>query len=301
MKLSKPILICIILSCIIIIFLIGVFHKTIVEGFEEDSIPKKIWTFWDSEVLPEIIQKCINTWKTHNPEYEITVVNKSNLSTYLPDVDFSKIKHIESSTRFSDMVRLHILDRYGGIWSDASVICIKPYDSWISENKSEFIGFYMDSFTLPEFKESSPIIESWFFACKKGSVLVHDWLTEFLRISEYDTIDKYVEAVKSENVNIQNISNPSYLSIHVACQKVLQKGKHKPYHFKVLKAEDTAFKYLTTNEWNSEKAIQNILDCKHDDNATKKTCELLNTPIIKLRGTERETIEKNHSASVLFQ
>jgi len=293
---------------LVITILNGYYTKK--EGFTTE-IPKKIWTFWDNDDIPEIIQKCIHTWKKHNPNYEITVVNKSNLSEYLPDVDFSKIKHIENSPqKYSDMVRLHLLAKYGGIWSDASIICLKPYDSWIpdmQENSqngtAEFVGFYIDSFTLPQFKENSPVIENWFFACTEGSKMVNDWLNEFLRISDYDTVQQYVDAVKADDVNIQNIPSPTYLSMHVACQKILQKGVNRPYIFELLKAEDTAFKYLTQNEWDSKRAIQNILDCKDSDsdlNSNKERCEFLDSPIIKMRGDERITMEKMNYSGVFL-
>lgn len=283
---------------IIIILLISFYYKKR-EGFITE-IPKKIWTFWDNDDIPGIVQKCINTWKKHNPNYEITVVTKSKLSKYLPDVDFSKIKHIENSPeKYSDMVRLHLLAKYGGIWSDASIICLKPYDSWIPDKQTvsnaEFVGFYIDSFTLPQFKESSPVIENWFFACTEGSKMVNDWLKEFLRISDYDTVEKYIDAVKAEGVNIQNISSPTYLSMHVACQKILQKGPNRPYLFSLLKAEDTAFKYLTQNEWDSKRAIQNILDCKDSTSgldSIKESCKFLDSPNIKMRGVERKEMEK---------
>jgi mannosyltransferase OCH1-like enzyme len=72
------------------------------EGFTQNTeIPKKIWTFWDNDDIPDIVQKCIHTWKKHNPNYEITVVTKKSLSEYLPGVDFSKIKHIENLFTFS--------------------------------------------------------------------------------------------------------------------------------------------------------------------------------------------------------
>jgi Capsular polysaccharide synthesis protein len=286
------------LVIILFIILIGLiiytfFYNKRIEGFTS-SIPQIIWTFWDNENVPDVVQKCIHTWETYNPQYKIIVLSKTNLTNYL-DVDFSKIKHIsDSCEKYSDMVRLHILSKYGGIWCDASVICMKSYDSWIpyiqAENDADFVGFYIDSFTLPEFKKSSPVIENWFFACKKNSIMVNDWLKEFLRISDYDTVEQYVDSVKAEGVNIQNISSPTYLSMHVACQKVLQKGENRPYKFALLKAEDTAFKYLTKNDWNSEKAVKNILDCKHG-NKEVDNCDLLNTPIIKMRGVERKAMD----------
>lgn len=275
------------------------FKKTpILENFGENPIPKKIWTFWDTPDIPEIVHKCIETWKKHNPHYEIIVLNKQNISHYLPEVDFSKIKHIhnKSPEKFSDMVRLHTLAKYGGIWSDASIICLKPYDSWIpplqKKKNSEFVGFYIDSFTLPEYKEKSPVVENWFFACTSDSVFVEDWLKEFRRISDFNTVEEYVEDVKSQGVNVQNISSTSYLSMHVACQKVLQQP-NTSYRLELIKAEDTAFRYLTKNEWNSDTAIQNLLECK-EPNKKRDDCEFLDSPIIKLRGSDRRVMENKH-------
>lgn len=277
--------------------------KPILENFGENPIPKKIWTFWDSPNPPEIVNKCIETWKKQNPNYEIVVLNKENLSQYLPEVDFSKIKHIhdKSPEKFADMVRLHVLAKYGGIWSDASIICLKPYDSWIpslqEKKNSEYVGFYIDSFTLPEYKEKSPVVENWFFACVSNSSFVNDWLTEFLRISNFNTVEEYVENVKSQGVNVQNISSTSYLSMHVACQKVLQQPNAN-YRLELVKAEDTAFRYLTKNEWKSDAAIQNLLECK-EPNKKRDDCEFLDSPIIKLRGTDRRSME-NKDYQYLF-
>lgn len=296
-------LLLIILFIVLILLVIYIFfYNKRIEGYIS-SIPRIIWTFWDNENIPDVVQKCIHTWKKYNPQHKIIVLSKTNLTNYL-DVDFSKIKHIsDSPEKYSDMVRLHILSKYGGIWCDASVICMKSYDSWIpyiqAENDADFVGFYIDSFTLPELKQSSPVIENWFFACKEKSIMVNDWLKEFLRISEYNTVEQYVDSVKDEGVNIQNISSPTYLSMHVACQKVLQKGENRPYHFALLKAEDTAFKYLTKNDWDSEKAIKNILDCKNDNKQTDN-CDLLHTPIIKMRSSERKAMDTMNYSKIFL-
>lgn len=262
------------------------------------KIPNKIWSFWHSDELPTLVEKCIQSWKIQNPNYEITILNKKNLTEYLPDVDFTKIKHItESVQKYSDMVRLHILSKYGGIWSDATIICLKPYDDWIpklqEEKNCDFIGFYIEKYTLPEYKEYSPIIENWFFACVENAILIKDWLIEFSRISDYDTISEYIDSLKTEGVDLQKLDDPGYLTMHASLQKVLQKGPNKPYTFGLLKAEDNAYKYLTQNEWDSNKAIQNILDC-NNKNIDISKCDFYNSPIIKLRGMERAELEKNN-------
>jgi hypothetical protein len=291
----------ILLLLIICILLVCFFWKpNIIEHLEDNRIPKKVWTFWDSANPPEIVNKCIQTWRKHNPNYEIILLNKENILEYLPEVDFSKIKHIHGNSieKFADMVRIHILSKYGGIWSDASIICLKPFDSWIPQlqekKNAEFVGFYIDSFTFPEYKEKSPVVENWFFACVQNCSFVKDWLNEFLKISDFDSLDDYVENVKAQGINLQNISGTSYLSMHVACQKVLQQPGAN-YRIELLKAEDSAFNYLTKNDWKTNDAIRNLLDCKEPD---KKglDCDFLKSPIIKLRGHERREIEtQNYS------
>lgn len=266
---------------LIIIFSLNIRMVSEIESFYQDSeIPKIIWSFWDGEV-PDFIHRCVNTWRLNNPEYSIKLLNKSDLYSVLPDVDFNKIKHLDKPQRFSDMVRLHLLSRYGGIWMDASIICNKPLN-WVhniqTDTGCEFVGYYLDGFTEKKYCDTAKVIENWFFACVPGCKFVRNWLIEFSRISDYETIEKYVENVRSNNVSSQFINDTNYLAMHVACQKVLQHFDVKSYKLHLLKAEDSAYKYLVDNNWNTELAIDNgILKKKYDD-----------YEIIKLRGGERK-------------
>jgi len=277
----------------LVIFLFQLFKTK--EFFEENNdknmIPKKIWTFWNGEI-PDVVNKCIKTWKKYNPEYKITILNKENLSQYLPELDISNMKNIDSDARLSDIIRLNILAKEGGIWSDASIICLKPFD-WINDlhNKedSEFVGFYIDSFTIPQYKDKSPVIESWFFACVPQSKFVCDWRDEFSKITKFNSINDYLNDLKSQSVNFQNIAMPNYLTIHISAQKVLQ--GNKKYKLSLVKAEDDAFKYLTQNGWDSKKAIKNLVDCTNEPIKSTSSCSFLQGKIIKLRGDERKEID----------
>jgi len=271
---------------ILIVFMIYFFSRsTIFEGMtnnKKDEIPKKIWTFWDSPEVPDIVNQCIDTLREFNPDYDIVILNKTNISNYIPGVDFSKMKHInETPQRFSDMVRLHILSKEGGFWVDATIICQKPFE-WIQEIQrntgSEFVGYYINLFTLPHFLDTSPVVENWFFGCIKDSTFVKDWLNEFSTIVNYNTVEEYVDLQKTQ-IDFQNIDGPYYLSMHVAAQKILQTNVNK-YKLHLLKADDTAFKYLVDNHWDGYKAIQQLLHKKYIDQ-----------PIIKLRGGERNIIK----------
>lgn len=150
------------------------------DGGSQEGIPRIVWAYWDGDV-PPLVAKCIESWKKHNPTYKIIVLNKGNLSTYLPQVDFASMKHVNDSVqRFSDFVRVHVLAEHGGIWIDASTICQAPLD-WIQqiqhEKDVEFVGYFTDNMTLPKWRETSPLLKigPWLVfpnhhSCKTGGM-----------------------------------------------------------------------------------------------------------------------------------
>jgi len=273
-----------------------IFHYFITPKVSEQfdinhAIPNKIWTFWDGDI-PELVDKCIGTWKKYNPTYEIIILNTSSLDKYLPEIDFINMNNMDSITRVADMIRLHILAKYGGIWCDASVICLQPFD-WINalskKEGTDFVGFYIDSFTNPELLETSPVIENWFFACKQDCEFVKRWRDEFFKLTQHDNVDAYLDSLKSEGIDFEKLSSPNYLTMHASAQKVLQKNTDEKFKLSLLKAEDTAFKYLTQNNWDSKASVINIVDCYANNQA--ENCDFMNGYIIKLRGIERIELE----------
>jgi hypothetical protein len=252
--------------------------------FETNGFPKKIWSYWDN-TPPDFINQCIQSWRTFNPDYTIVLLNKQNLEHYLPEVDFTSMKHInDTPQRFSDMVRLYILEKEGGFWVDASIICQQSFD-WIQniqkEKNSEFFGYYLHGFTKPEFESYSPVIENWFFASIPHSPFIKDWLNEFKEILKYNTVEEYVDKCKQE-IDIQKITIPYYLSMHVSAQKILQTNKDK-YNIYVIKADNSALKSAIDSNWDEQKTVNEVLKMNY-----------LDQPIIKLRGHERRIMEQSN-------
>jgi len=252
-----------------------------IENHSSNKIPNKIWTFWDGEV-PDVVEKCIDSWRKYNPTYSIVVLNKENLSNYLEPQEIEILNQPifnDSVQRFSDVVRLLILSKYGGFWIDASIICHTSFD-WIHEiqekKQVEIVGYYIDNFTLSDYKIHSPIIENWFFACIPNSPFVKDWCNEFLSIRNHSSIDEYLQQIKEEGINTQKIDSLDYLTMHVSAQKVLQTAPPNKYKLHLFKAEDTAYEYLVKNNWDSNIALEKMMNN-----------EFRHQPILKLRGGER--------------
>jgi hypothetical protein len=293
---------------LVLISILLIFSKPTIETFferisTESAIPKRIWTYWEGE-MPDLVQKCIASWSKYNPEYEIVVLNKKNLFLYLPKdacllsgiredkLDIFTLQHAnESSQRFSDYVRLYILPIYGGFWMDSSIICQSSLQ-WIRDknarNGFEFIGYYREGFS-----SLTPTIESWFFACIPGSNFVKDWRDEFLRMTDYATVDEYVKNICDEGIDISKIPDYrwNYLAVYLSIHHVLQRPKHS-YNLDLIKSDDTALKHWIDRKFDSGLAADDLLTQNemHRDQA-----------LIKIVGVVRKELEKKTSDfSVLF-
>jgi len=256
------------------------------EPYTSQEIPKTIWTYWDSEDLPDFVSKCIDKWRRLHPDWTIIVLNPKNLKDYLPETDIFKLKFADTKPRQSDFVRLHILPKFGGVWADASVVPTQSWDWVVDEQKkkgSDFIGYYRQGATT---KSEYPVIESWFFACPKGSNFVSKLRDEMMTMNSLENEADYKENVKGRGVDIQNIPQPDYLNIYLSAQAVMQTQMttdeiRNKIH--VYPSEDGPFKHSVTNDWEPAAAIKSLCELE--------THEL--PEMIKIYGNERRAMESD--------
>ena len=263
----------VILVVLIILVLLCTSRKIQEQFIGSHTIPNIIWTYWDNDTLPEVVQRCVDTWRLHNPSFTVNVLGPSNLRKYM-DIDVKRLKFIDGPTRESDAIRIYILEKYGGIWSDATILVTKPY-SFPMTSQYEFIGYYIASFTT---NQDYPVLENWFFATIPHGNFIRKWKEAFYALEELGNVDAGLAYMKREGVDFQKINSTHYLYMHVCAQYVMQK-QMTPDEIRdtmyLRKAEDGPFKYLTENAWDSTKAIEEL-------------CQGNNiTEIVKFRGGER--------------
>lgn len=107
---------------------------------QNKMIPKKIHYCWfGKKEKPEIVKKCIKSWKDVLNEYEIIEWNEDNF-----DIDSNKfVRQAYDAEKFafvSDYVRVYVLYNYGGIYLDTDVEVYKKFNNEILNNGS-FWGF----------------------------------------------------------------------------------------------------------------------------------------------------------------
>lgn len=225
-------MIVIVIIIVILYFLIKFRHHSR-SNFDSGMIPRKIWTFWDSEPIPEFIEKCINTWKTENPDIPITILTKNNLAEYVSESEADAIfnwKYNNLAQKLSDLVRLSILSKYGGLWLDASIVCYSPFD-WVFDD-----GAHCIMFSIPEIS-AEPVLESWFIACTPGNTFVSRWNEEFRKADQFESMEKYVEYL---NVDKNGIEHVDYLLVYFTARKIL---RELPNDVKIMNASEGPYIY----------------------------------------------------------
>lgn len=135
-------------------------------------IPRKIWMLWLQgwKNAPEIVRICRRTWELHNPTWQIEAITQESLAEF---IDIDPILPSEVVARIppealSDVIRICLLKKHGGVWVDGTVYCSKPLDTWLPECHPE--GFFA-------FAQPGPdrMLSSWFLAADCDNYLINTW------------------------------------------------------------------------------------------------------------------------------
>lgn len=105
-------------------------------------IPKIIHYCWfGRRKKPNEVLKMINSWKKVLPEYEIKEWNESNFN--IENYPYSKEAYLSGNFAFvSDVCRLEVLYKYGGIYLDTDVEVLKTFTPFLSEES--FLGYEVE-------------------------------------------------------------------------------------------------------------------------------------------------------------
>lgn len=97
----------------------------------ESCKSNKVWFCWFQgyDNAPELIKACYNSVKTAMPEREIVFLTIDNYLEYIDFPDYIK-RNFEKGrigmAHYSDLLRVALLCKYGGLWIDATVLCTCP-------------------------------------------------------------------------------------------------------------------------------------------------------------------------------
>ena len=149
---------------------------------------KKIYTFWEpKEKIPGYIKLCMKTWYKFLPDYEIIVLDYSNLQQYLPKKTYKSVvfKHM-SLAKQSDAIRAALLNENGGIWLDADTIITG------SNFLSSIKDYNTDVVMIGRPKTDGVIYGAFIYSNKQKTKFIKEWYSALpKRIAKYRMMVKF--------------------------------------------------------------------------------------------------------------
>lgn len=106
----------------------------------EPIMPKEkiIWTCWlqGEENAPLIVRKCIESIRQYANGYKVVVLDRQAIHEYVSVPDFIEQKYLAGiipHAHYSDLVRLMLLQKYGGVWIDSTILLTGALPKYVTE------------------------------------------------------------------------------------------------------------------------------------------------------------------------
>ena len=262
-----------------------------------------IWSFWHSEECPTTVNLCLKTWRMFEPTYTICMLSEKTLKNFITSDELPTNFNSFAYQLKADIVRLVLMEKYGGIWLDASIILTQPNAisrTWGSQNY-DLGAYYLKQYTT---NHNNPPIEYWFLSAPKHSPLVKDWKEEVYRVIEtYNDYADYYTDIKNEKIDCQLFDKHSptrtlkrYFLLYYCYLKITNSNHYKTKYVSG-DSEDGPLDFLAYYGY-----VGGIIK-PFELMFTKHSNDALSPPIIKLVGGQRKLCEKllNYcSANSLF-
>lgn len=245
------------------------------------SYPKVIWLYWHSiDEVPTIVNLCVERIRSYCPEFEVNFLNESTVKDFITVPDISEELPVAIK---ADYIRLKLLDTYGGIWMDSSIL-LNDNIEWIFEriNNHDAFVFFSDECTEDI---NFPITENWFIVAPLGSLFIRAWLREFSLCIFSNSPTEFYNDIKYNKSFVQNLTRPDYLLCYISAIKVLREN-----YFKVLYASSSSVGHYFNYKYKFNGLyVATVLTKKNESDIPK-------LKLIKLTSQVRNVVENTLSS-----
>lgn len=133
---------------------------------ELSDFTPKVFMYWGQgfEQAPPVVRSCLAATKSLHNDKEVILLDNDNLTDWvtLPDAAWKSAERYRAA--FSDMLRIELLSKLGGIWIDATCLptsnLVDKFDEMVGNS-----GFFV-------FKhETADSMSSWFMAARPNSYI----------------------------------------------------------------------------------------------------------------------------------
>jgi hypothetical protein len=194
---------------------------------------------------PLVVRKCHDSWIKHNPGWQIIFLDADTVPAHI-DLKQGDI----TKQAFSDVLRINLLAKYGGVWADATCYCNKSLDDWLTG----YMGTDFFAFNRPG---PDRMISSWFIAANKNNYITN-------------TYKDRVNAYWKENPRISFFESSKWLFLNKYLLRMGPQVWFRSFVLKILKVYPYFwFHYLFENIYLKDSRFREIWD-----NTTKFSADI---------------------------
>lgn len=143
---------------------------------------KTIWSFWTGEDETNLVNECQKSWEKFCPDWTIRFLDDFTVSKWLEKKDFpANFDELTPTTR-SDLIRLNLLIKYGGLWVDATsefISDLKWLEDFVNRRENgldQYYGFFFEK----EFPENH-----FLYSSQPGNPSIVNWLTVLFEMMSF--------------------------------------------------------------------------------------------------------------------
>ena len=221
-----------------------------------------IWQCWwqGEENMPNLVKTCTESVKKHNKNNRIVLIDSQNYKDYisLPDYVTEKYeKGIISITQLSNIIRLMLLEKYGGAWVDSTIFetGALPPETFTSDffTYKNHLGLCFEKVKNMKDLEimsnflNRPIMlpSSWFISSASNNIIISGWpklLLEYWKyenkLVDYFIIDYFFVLLLLNNQTCRQIFEnvPVYLTTHAEILQSVMPEKFDAEVFEAVKS-----------------------------------------------------------------
>lgn len=184
-----------------------------------------VWCFWHDtsclEKVPLLVKISILSWVKKNPAYRIRFLSEKTLPLFLDvPVELPLCFPNLSYQYKADAIRVALLDKYGGFWIDASILCFEQnfLDRWMRDDRVQFGAYESNNPLLLPLDTPTvlplPLIENWFlFSRHPKYPLLTEWKDRVFHVFQehHGNFGKYLRKVRAEGVPLNRIMTPFHI------------------------------------------------------------------------------------------
>ena len=216
-----------------------------------ESLELPIWQLWfqGEESAPAIVKRCLDSVRKFSGNRKVILLTEDNIREYveLPQYIWDKKEQsIISNTHFSDILRVCLLEKFGGTWIDATVLLTDHIPQNILSQ--DFFAF-----SVPEghINYDFHLFSNWFMHAQPNHPIVISIKESLLKYweSENKLVDYFIfHLISYNNIKSQDVLNDLWDKVYyidnVAVHE-MQFGLIEPYSedkFEYYKKQSTIHK-----------------------------------------------------------